>query len=334
MIVVTGASGLIGRAVAARALQQGKPVRLQGRSAQKVAKALYTLNMHEALEVVEMDLRRAEQWHYDRLMNGATSVIHCAGLVHQAEAPAAEYEALNFQATKMVAAAAKRAKVDHFVFLSTSAVYGPGPFIDVGEDSPTKAESPYSISKIRCEQWLKENQPSPITVILRPSLVFGEGDRGNMLSLIKQIDKGMYFHIGGNEAKKSVIYGADVALAAEHCINSCDAGYHIFNTANPKTISVEELSNAIAIRLGKMPPPTVPQPLVRAGAMLGGAILGNKSPLTVQKMDKLMTTTTLSVKKLVAETGFEPGVPLDEALKLEIEWARAEGILSRGQLTR
>jgi hypothetical protein len=73
--------------------------------------------------------------------------------------------------------------------------------------------------------------------------------------------------------------------------------------------------------------------LVRAGAMLGGAILGNKSPLTVQKMDKLMTTTTLSVDELVAQTGFLPEVPLDRALQLEIDWARKEGILSRGQLT-
>jgi nucleoside-diphosphate-sugar epimerase len=332
MIVITGASGLIGRALAARALQEGKDVRLQGRSVEKVANALYTLKVHTDLEVVELDLNTADQTKYDRLMNGCSTVIHCAGLVHKSDAPAAQYDALNYRATQLVAAAAKRAKADCFVFLSTSAVYGGGPFVDVDESAPLHGDTPYAVSKIRCEQWLKENPPAPKTVILRPSLVFGEGDRGNLLSLIKQINKGMYFHIGGNNAKKSLIYAGDVALAIDRCISQLGAGYHVFNLANPRTIDVNELSNTIAVCLGKAPPPTVPEAIVRAGAMLGGAILGDKSPLTVEKMGKLMTTTTCSIKQLVSTTGFVPAFPLDEAIGAEIQWARAKGILGTTEL--
>jgi nucleoside-diphosphate-sugar epimerase len=327
MIVITGASGLIGRALAASALRENKAVRLQGRSVESVAQALYTLNVHADLEVVELDFKNADQPQYDRLMNGSSTVVHSAGLVHKSDAPAAQYDALNFRATQLVANAAKRAKVDTFVFLSTSAVYGNGPFVDIDESAPVQGDTPYAVSKIRCEEWLKENPPAPKTVILRPSLVFGEGDRGNLLSLIKQINKGLYFHIGGNNAKKSLIYAGDVAQAINRCITQLDGGYHVLNVANPRTINVEELSNTIAICLGKAPPPTVPEVIVRAGAMLGGAVLGDKSPLTMQKMTKLMTTTTCSVKRLVSTTGFVPGFPVDEAIGAEIQWARAQGIL-------
>jgi GlcNAc-P-P-Und epimerase len=328
MIVITGASGLIGRALAARALRDGMNVRLQGRSAEAVAQALYSLKYFDDLQVVQLDMRTADQPQYDRLLVGASSVVHCAGLVHQATAPAAEYDLLNFRATQMVANAAKRAKVDSFIFLSTSAVYGGGPFINVKEDGKTHAETPYAISKLRCEEWLKENQPAPKTVVLRPSLVFGEGDRGNMLSLMKQINKGLYVHISGNRAEKSLIYAGDVATIILLCMEKLPDGYHILNVANPKPHSVIELSNDIAVSMHKLPPPTVPEGLLRAGAMLGGALLGDKSPLTVNKMNKLMSSTTCSVERLVSATGFKPSLTVLEAVRKEVAWAQAEGILS------
>ena len=332
MIVITGASGLIGRAIAASALRQGHAVRLQGRRAQAVADALCSLEINEPLEVVELDFKTADHSEIDRLMNGCTTVIHCAGLVHQPSASPAQYDALNLRATQMVASAAKRACAEAFVFFSTSAVYGGGPFVDVDEEFDPNPDTPYGISKLRAELWLKDNQPSARTIVLRPSLVFGEGDRGNLFSLLKQINKGIYFHIGGNKAKKSLIYAADVALAVERCLARLDAGYHLFNLSNPRTVDVTELSDLIATCLGRLPPPTVPGIIVRAGAKMGGAILGNKSPLTVQKMDKLMTTTTCSVKKLVGATGFVPAVPLDQAIGAEVQWARASGLLGSSEL--
>lgn len=327
MIVITGASGLIGRALAARALREGRDVRLQGRSANAVAQALYTLKMHKDLQVVELDFTVGDQFEFDRLMTGCSTVVHCAGLVHQADAPAAHYEAINFRATQMVAAAAKRAKVDSFVFLSSSAVYGRGPYSEIDEYGPLQADTPYAVSKLRCEQWLKDNAPAGQTIILRPSFVFGEGDRGNILSLVKQIDDNVYFNIRGNTAQKSLIYAGDVAQAIDRCIAQLGPGYHILNVANPRTVSVIELANTIAVGLGKTPPHTVPEAIARAGAFLGGAILGDNSPLTMRKMTRLMTTTTCSVKRLVSMTGFVPAFPLNEALGAEIQWARAEGIL-------
>lgn len=328
MNLITGASGLIGRALAARMLRKGMPVRLQGRSVESVASALYGLSVESNLEVVPLDFAKADQADYYRLTAGCSTVIHCAGLVHQPQASAASYDLLNFRATEMLAASARKAKVDAFVFLSTSAVYGDGPFSMIAEESEAQAVTPYAVSKLRCEQFLKENPPAERTVVLRPALVFGEGDRGNMLSLIKQISKGLYFHIGGNQARKSLIYSADVALAIERCINELSAGYHILNVANPNPIAVLELSNQIAHCLGKQPPPTVPEVVVRAGAMVGGAILGKKAPLTVEKMNKLMTTTTCSIERLVSTTGFSPTVTVHDALAAEIGWARDLGILA------
>lgn len=328
MILVTGASGLIGRAVAARYIRAGRNVRLQARSARAVADALYSLGVDENLQVVELDFASADQPDYSRMLAGCTTVVHCAGLVHNPKAPAAEYEHVNFRATKMLAEAAKKAKCENFVFLSTSAVYGSGPFVDVPESGATKTETPYAVSKLRCEELLTADPPAPKTVILRPSLVFGEGDRGNMLSLLKQIDKGLYFHIGGNKAKKSLIYSGDVAVAIEKCVSAAISGVHVFNVANPVAWGVIELSNEMAVLLNKPAPPTVPEFAVRAAAAVGGAVLRDKSPLTIEKMNKLMTTTTCSVDQLVKETGFYPETNVADALSAEILWARNRGLIS------
>ncbi len=327
MILVTGASGLIGRALAARVLAAGESVRLQGRSAESVAAALYGLSVQTNLEVVPVDFSTADQPDYDRLAAGCTTIVHCAGLVHNSTANAAAFESLNFRATQMLGTAAKKAKVDSFVFLSTSAVYGAGPFVNVREDSEPKPDTPYAVSKLRCEQWLEQNSVAQRTIVLRPSLVFGEGDRGNMVSLIKQINKGLFFHIGGNQGRKSIIYSADVAVAIEACLNNLGAGFHVLNVANPKSVGVVDLCNDIARNLSKAAPPVVPELFVRAGAMLGGAILGEKAPLTVEKMNKLMTTTTCNVDRIVEMTGFAPQASLSCAIAAEIKWARQEGIL-------
>lgn len=330
MILITGASGMIGRALAARLLMHGVPVRLQGRSAESVASALYDLSVSADLEIVRLDFATADQPDYDRLAAGCTTFVHCGGLVHNPIANAAQHEALNFRATQMLASAARRAKAEAFVFLSTSAVYGSGPFNNLAEEAETRPDTPYAVSKLRAEQWLKENESAARTIILRPSLVFGEGDRGNMLSLIRQIDKGLFFHIGGNRARKSVIYAVDVAHAIQRCLDELAPGYHLLNVANPQPISVVELCNEIAFTLGKPAPPTVPEMVVRAGAMFGGAILGDKSPLTVEKMQKLMSTTTCSIERLVSTTGFSPTVSLREGLSAEIQWARQKGLLPSG----
>lgn len=291
---------MIGRAVARALAASGMAVRRHDRSV--------------------LDFATAGPAAYHELVRGCEAVVHCAALVHDRSAPAGRYQALNVDATATLLDAAAGEGVRSFVFLSTSAVYGSGPFENAAEDHDLRPATPYAESKLRSEQALAAS-PIACKVALRPALVFGEGDRGNMLSLISAIERGRYFNIGGNAAKKSVVCADDVAQACLRCLALPD-GFHVHNVANREPVGVMELADAIAEILGRRRPPALPQALLSGGARLMEALLGERSPLTVEKLRTLSTTTTCSSERLAAATGFVPGVPLRQALAAEVRWAR------------
>lgn len=325
MIVITGASGLIGKALTKTLTSESQPLRLQVRKRAN----LNSIASHTNVQITELDFQSSSDNQISRLLQDAHTVIHTAGLVHQPDATYGEYELLNVRLTEQLSSIAAKSTIKTFVFLSTSAVYGPGPFEDIPEAGPLKAETPYAVSKLRCEQFLQNLKGLERIIVIRPALVFGEGDRGNLLSLIRQINKGLYFNIGGNKARKSLIYAEDIALAIKLCLAQAPSGYHEFNVANPETVTVEDLSNQIAKCLKKsITIPAIPESLVRAGAMFSQGVLGKKSPVTVSQIDKLLTTTTCSVEKLKALTQFSPSCTLEAGLKKEIDWAVASGLLN------
>lgn len=300
MILVTGAGGMIGGELVKLFSSTGGAVRAQTRA--------------------QFDFNSGDQSAYDELVRGCNSVVHCAGIVHRPAASNEDYAIANVRATRLLADAAARAAIDSFVFLSTSAVYGEGPFVDIQEQSPLRLDTPYGLSKANCEEALRRIDSIKRMIILRPSLVFGERDRGNMRSLITQIQRGLYFHIGGNTARKSLICAEDLALAVQLCLQQLPPGKHTFNVANPDSVSVVELADVIARAVGRPPLPVVPKALVGLGAGAAELLLGERAPLTPQKMRKMITSTTLSVEALVRGVAFQPKLSLEAAIRRQVAW--------------
>ena len=292
---------MIGRAVAARLAAAGAAQRLHRRS--------------------ELDFDRAEQYACDALVRGCDAIVHCAALVHHPSAAPDLFDRLNVRPTRMLADAAARLGARTFVFLSTVGVYGPGPFEFVREDAELKPATPYALSKVRCEEILAAASAIPHRVVLRPALVFGEGDRGNLLALIRLIDKGLYCHIAGNRASKSLICASDLAAIVERCLSSLPPGCHVFNAANTRPVQVTELANLIASCLGRTRPRSLPGLVVQAGA----ALLGKRDAVRT-----LSTTTTCSIERLASAIGSLSITSIGEALATEIRWARSAALLSPG----
>jgi nucleoside-diphosphate-sugar epimerase len=198
----------------------------------------------------------------------------------------------------------------------------------VEEGSPLKGTTPYAVSKMTSENFLQRFQGIPRVIILRPSMVFGEGDRGNLLNLIRHIKAGKYKHIGAASAGKSVIYSRDVARAIELCLERVPEGIHIFNLANPNAVTVKDLTEEIAGALGTQKKiASVPEGLFRMGVKAAGMFMHDNAPISIEQVDKLTTTTTVSVQKLVGATGFQPSYPLATALKAEIAWGESQNLL-------
>lgn len=326
MILVTGASGMLGRAAVIRFLQAGAHVRAHGRSGLFELQSLFQQYAKaDCLEPAVFDFASLDEEQALKLCDGCSTVIHSAGLVHQATAPAELYEQYNVKATQLISNAARQCGVKQFIFISSSSVYGNRATNMIAENDPLQGDTPYAASKLKAEEHLKQNPPAASTVVLRPSLVFGEGDRGNMINLIRQILSGKYFIVGEGSARKSLIYSADLARALDLLISAPPPGYSVFNIANPEPVSVRNLSEQILAaaghveRLFSLPPWMV---TVAAGA--ANAILGNRSPLSADRLDKLTRENSVSVASFISKFNFSPEFELRDALSREIAWARSQ----------
>lgn len=329
MILVTGASGMLGRAAVTRFLQDGMRVRAHGRTSVSELRKLFIEGAAaENLEAAIQDFALLDADAALRLCEGCTTVIHSAGLVHQPKAAAEHYEQYNVKATQLFADAARSCGVRQFVFISSSSVYGNRATNMVSENEPLIGDTAYAASKIKSEEYLKTNPPAASTVVLRPALVFGEGDRGNMLSLIRQVLSGKYFLIGDGAARKSLIYSADIALAIGSLLKAPVPGYSVFNIANPEAVSIRRLSEEITFAAGKSHGLfSVPPLVVNAGASIANILLGKRSPLSPERLDKLTRENSVSVEAFKNKFNFVPQFDLQTALAREINWARATSLL-------
>lgn len=90
-----------------------------------------------------------------------------------------------------------------FVFISSLAVYGKEEEVNINENYPLNAKDPYVLSKINSEKLIQDwcKKDNVICTILRLPLLVGESPPGNLGAMIKA-NKGYYFNIGGDKAKK------------------------------------------------------------------------------------------------------------------------------------
>jgi len=337
-ILITGSTGLIGQAVVREITSKNAcylrlPVRNLGRAKEQLGKIVNLASDHCKIEFIECDLTKLTGQDFDRLVSGCQSVIHLAGLVHQAHAKEEEYNRLNVQVTEELLLAAARNRISTFIFVSSMAVYGPGPFSMITESAPLLGQTPYAVSKIACEQILEKNNSIRRIIILRPALVFGAGDKGNLIKLIQAINKGLYFNIDKGQASKSLIFASDLAAAVDLCLDKLPKGMHVFNAANREPVSMKELTKTISLALaqnGKIF--SLPEPLLRTAIKTAHLILPmrlrEKFPISIDQLDKLTTTTTCSVDKLIYATGFAPRYSLLAAVTAEICWAKNNNLLN------
>ena len=175
-VLVTGASGFVGRAVVTAFARDGRDVRAAARRPPQPPFAA-------GIEVVQHpDLAQPFDWA--PLLDGIDRVVHLAGIAHTGDAAAELYDRVNRQATAELAVAAARSGVRHFVFVSSvRAQTGPSAdhaLTERDEPAPTDA---YGRSKLAAETAVRASGV-PFT-ILRPALFYGPGVKGNFALLLR-----------------------------------------------------------------------------------------------------------------------------------------------------
>ncbi len=168
-ILVTGATGVVGFAIANRLVDRGLSVRALVRDVLRARKVL-----HPSIDIVAGDV--ADRDSTERAASGATSIFHAAGLPEQWVRDESVFERINVGGTANVIAAAETAGVERLVYTSTMDVFDAAPGGTLKEDRPAMGEKPtaYERSKMKAQALVQDAQKKGLsTVHLNPSAVYG-----------------------------------------------------------------------------------------------------------------------------------------------------------------
>jgi len=241
------------------------------------------------------------------LENSYDIVLHAAGKAHSVPKTEVEKKVffdVNLQGTKNLCAALEKSGVPKaFIFISTVAVYGLDFGEEISEDSPLSGTSPYALSKIQAEHFLIDwcKRHNVVLGIIRPSLIAGPNPPGNLGAMIQGIKLGKYLSIAGGKARKSVLMVEDIATLVP-LLAKKGGIYNVCDTEQP---TFRDLELLISKQLDKSLPFTIPYRIAKLLAAVGD-LIGNKSPINSNKLDKITKSLTFSNKKARLGLGWVP----------------------------
>jgi nucleoside-diphosphate-sugar epimerase len=309
MILVTGASGFVGRALVPYLAGQGLAVRAASRSGVPAA--------DNAEPVLVDDLGPDTDW--SQALRGIRSVVHLAGLAHVLDPSrahdSAPYMRANLEGTLRLATAAAERGIRRFVFLSSVKVHGSKTSgrIFSERDAP-QPDDPYGESKWLAEQGLAEMEGLD-SVILRPPLVYGPGVKANFLRLLDWTARGVPLPLGGIHNRRSFVGIGNLCAAIGQCVRHPDAPGHTFMVSDGEDLSTPQLIRRMAKALG-----TKARLLDMPPGLLGFAakVMGRG-----EDWERLAGDLAVTSEKLRVQLQFKPPYSLDEGLAETAAWYRA-----------
>lgn len=209
-----------------------------------------------------------------------------------------EYQRTNVDGAENIALVCEEKGIDKIVFTSTVAVYG---FAKPGTDE-SGAINPfneYGRTKFEAEKKLRKwhGQGDNSLIIVRPTVIFGEGNRGNVFNLLNQIASGKFLMVGRGENKKSMAYIGNIVAFLETCI-ATDQKYGVYNYVDTPDLTMNELVSQVRAKLkGK----------TGVGTRLPfwlGIILGYTADLVAKLSGKNLPVSSIRVKKFASSTEF------------------------------
>lgn len=238
--------------------------------------------------------------------------------------PVSLYYDVNVEGIKNVLEAMKFNQVKRLIFTSSVAIYG------LDKENPDESFSAdpfnhYGISKWKAEQvlqeWIKNHGDWNINIV-RPTVIFGEGNRGNVYNLLNQIASGKFLMIGNGDNQKSMSYVGNVIAFIEFLISNRKSGYNIYNYVDKPDFTTNDLVHHTGeILKKKIPSIKIPYTI----GMFAGycfdilAYLANKKlPISSIRVKKFCAVTKYDSTKAMS-SGFVPPFTLEEGLKRMLE---------------
>ena len=306
-ILVTGGSGFIGTRLIDNLLKEGHSVKIYDKATSSKYPDLVTIgDVRDEKDLIEAS-------------KGIDIIYNLAAEHADDVTPLSLYADVNVGGAKNIVTVAKKNNIKRVVFTSTVAIYGLNKGAST-EEMPAEPFNEYGKSKNDAEtifmQWANDNSENSLTVV-RPAVVFGEENRGNVYNLISQVQTGKFLIIGDGQNKKSMGYVGNIAaFLAEQ--TGAPAGVRHFNFADKPDLTSREIIDIITDELDfKKKIPSAPYWLGLAGGYtfdIISKLTGKKFPISSIRIKKFTAETVVNTDKLIA-SGFKPPYTLEEGLR-------------------
>lgn len=302
-VLVTGATGFIGKALVQALVQQ----------AFDVIEGVRHLNQPASEQQVELGELSSVTEYTDALQD-VDVVIHLAARTHimhdTASDPPAEFRKVNTTATLNLAVQAAKIGVKRFIFISSIKVNGEqtAPNSPFQEQVASPPNDPYALSKYEAEHGLLSLAHSSAmqVVIIRPPLVYGPGVKANFATLFDWLARGIPLPLGVIDNKRSLVALDNLLSFIILCISHPKAANETFLISDQEDVSTIELLQKITKALNKntllLP---VPVSWMRFAAMLSGK---------QDAADRLFTSLQVDSSKAKDLLGWLPVTNIDEQL--------------------
>jgi nucleoside-diphosphate-sugar epimerase len=312
VIGIIGGSGFIGTALAQALAIEGHPVRLVDLAPSRSYPDRW----------ISADVRDLPA--LSGAVAGCTTLYHLAGAHRDDVRPLALYHEVNVRGAEHACAAAEAHGIGRIVFVSSVAVYGLAEG-ELDESAPLRPGSEYGRSKVAAEQVLRTwaaHGPERSLTIVRPTVVFGPRNRGNVFELLAQVARGRAIVIGDGRNRKSLAYVANLADFLVYALRF-GPGVHVYNYADKPDLDMNRLVALAGEALGvPRRPLRVPYPL-GLGVGLGHDLVARLSRRTfavsAARIRKYAASTRFANHRCLA-SGFRPRHDLHEALVATIRF--------------
>ncbi len=299
-VLVTGATGFIGRALSPVLARAGHEVRLALRGPDPGSAA-------EGDRVVVGDIGPGTDWR--GALRGVDAVIHAAARVHvmreTAAEPLAAFRSVNVAGTERLARAAIAAGIGRFVFLSS---IGAAVAESLADDPGARSATDYQQSKWEAERSLSRvsGDTGMTCTVLRPPLVYGPDAPGHFGLLMTAVRRGLPLPFASIRNRRTLLYRGNLASAVVACLTRTPAVAGVFALSDGEVVSVPELVRRLATAMGRparlLP---CPLPLLR----LAGHLTGRSAALEGLLGDLVVDNGAIS-KRL----GWQPAYTMKAAL--------------------
>ena len=324
-VLVTGATGFIGQALARRLLAAGERVRVLARQPAKVAEA--GLAVHEVYEGDITDPAAIE-----RAVAGAGTVYAIAGTFREPSLSDERYKEVNVEAVRHLMAAANKHGVRRVVHCSTVGIHGNVVGAPANEDTPIRPDGIYEVTKAEGDRTALSYAKGGLeVVVIRPAPVYGPGDT-RLVKLFKLAARDRVLLLGNGRPHYHLVFIDDLVEAFRLAGSTPGINGEAFIIGGAERPTLEELVRRIGRLTGhseqrilKLPA----APILGLGDLCERVCrpLGINPPIYRRRIEFFINNRAYDIGKAERRLGYRPAVSLDEGLARTAAWYREQGFL-------